>query len=72
MSGKLSFGINAFYLEGLATEWLAPIDPTAISSPAGTEWRAPWSGQRYDLNGIPVTDSHRGVSVIRGKKVLTK
>ena len=72
MSGKLSFGINAFYLEGLATEWLAPIDPTAISSPAGTEWRAPWSSQRYDLNGIPVTDSHRGVSVIKGKKVLTK
>lgn len=72
MSGKLSFGINAFYLEGLATEHLTPIDPTAISSPAGSEWRAPWSDQRYDLNGIPVTDSHRGVSVIKGKKVLTK
>lgn len=72
MSGQLSFGINAFTLEGQAYEWLTPVTPTGIAAPDSESLRSPWSGQAYDLGGLRVGKGHKGVTVVGGRKVLTK
>ena len=69
LTGQASFGINAFKLEGVTFEPIAPVTPTGITDvvPAQPVYRG-----IYNVRGQRLYAPQKGVNIIDGKKILNK
>ena len=72
LTGQSSFGINAFKLEGITIEPLAPSDPTSLKPALSQGERAMRSNIIYDLSGRKVSRPDKGMYIKEGKKVILR
>ena len=75
LTGQSSFGINAFKLEGVTIEPLAPSDPTGIQTIDNGQLTVDnETGAIYDLSGrrVSAKANKKGVYIVNGKKVVIK
>jgi hypothetical protein len=72
LTGQSSFGINAFKLEGVTIEPLAPSDPTGIKAPTfNSQFPILNTQSIYDLSGRKVNSQFsKGIYIQNGKKLL--
>ena len=78
LTGQSSFGINAFKLEGVTIEPLAPSDPTGIKAPTfNSQFPILNTQSIYDLSGRKIVNGKwlngklpKGIYIQNGKKLL--